>query len=132
MLESNNADDNNDYNNSMRCSHSTHLTRFPFEWRHPIGYLIAITLEYVVAVYAFELLSALLILALDLVLIAVDSTQALKDDLKLINKNAASKKHRLLTLNRLANFIQSHSAWKKLNAPFSVNLEISEFCSIQK
>lgn len=52
-----------------------------FEWRNLVGYLAAITFEYVVAVYALQVVSAVFLSALGNFLLAASAIKALKDDL---------------------------------------------------
>lgn len=93
----------------------THFLRFPFDWRNPIGYLVALTLQYTANVRFFKLVACLVATGLGAFSFELSMTTHVKTDLKLINESAKMKENRLSTLKRLSEFIEFHSRLKELS-----------------
>lgn len=89
--------------------------RLPFDWRNPIGYLVVITLQYTANVYFFPFAACLVAYALGILLHVLSVATDIKTDLKMINENAKIKQNRLMTLERLFEFIEFHSKLKELS-----------------
>lgn len=106
------------------------MNRFPFEWRNPIGYLAVVASEYVVIVYIMKFVFSVLFFAMGNFMLAASATKCLKDELKLINENAASKRKRVLTLKLLTSFIRNHSTLKQLSAASFLLLRAAMCCRI--
>ena len=89
--------------------------RFPFDWKNPFGYFIAVIFEYIVTVNAFILGSAMIPFGLGAFLIALAALEEARDDLKKINDSAKLKENQLETLTRLGNFTQIHGRLMQLS-----------------
>lgn len=93
--------------------------RYPFDWKNPLGYLVVVTHQYVVAGYCSKFLfcAASSAIGCCAFLISIIRKQV-KNDLKLINANAASDRNHSLTLKLVADFVGIHSFLKKLSVCF--------------
>lgn len=94
---------------------STTFARYPFDWRNPLGYLYAVAFQYIACVYVFTFLSCAIFFGIGAFLLAVSIIKVVRNDLKLFNENALADENRLLILKRLIDFIENHSAVKKLS-----------------
>lgn len=88
------------------------ICRVPFEWKTPLGYLVAITLQYMMVVYCFIFLFDCFSFGIECFAFPISMiAKKVKDDLKLINVNAVSDRNRSLTLKLVADFIHSWKSW---------------------
>lgn len=96
--------------------------RFPFNWKNPLGYSIAVTFQYMQAIHSDRPIFSGLFFGIGCYLCSVSIiTKDIKNDLKLFNENAASGGNRRLTLNHLSIFIQTHSIMKRLSVFRALN-----------
>ena len=91
------------------------LLRYPFNWRNPITYFVAISYQYYTAIYLFRFVACLISFGLGIFLFAISATNDIKNDLKLMNDKAKTKRNRVRILKCLSSFVQFHSAVKKLS-----------------
>lgn len=90
--------------------------RFPFDWKNPLGYLVAVILQYVAISYCLVFVFDVAFFGIGYCLCFTSIiTKIVKKDLKIINENAASDTNRWLTINLIIEFIQSHSSLKRLD-----------------
>lgn len=71
---------------------SLKMNSYPFDWRSPIGYLIAVSVQCAVAFYLLDYLASFVSISLGAFLISNSINGFLRDDLQLINKKAEDKK----------------------------------------
>lgn len=90
------------------------LLRFPFDWKNPLGYSIAIAVQYITAAYGLLFLASLVIFGMVTFFFANALIKDINGLLQTINKNAKVKKNRDRILKQLLEFIQYHSDVKQL------------------
>lgn len=91
------------------------LSRYPFNWKNPLGYLFAINVQYIAAIYCFTFTSCLILFGIGAFLVEVTMIADIKVDLKLIDEDALARTDRRMVLNRLGDFIRNHSTIKKFS-----------------
>lgn len=82
------------------------LKRFPFDWKHPIGYLSVSILEYIIMGYEFLLNASTLGLGIGTFWIAVSVTKELQRKLYSINDKAQSNGTQIQTNEMKVSFTQ--------------------------
>ena len=80
--------------------------RYPIDWKHPIGYLIAIGLEIVSVFVALHYVTCFLTFAIGCVMISLAVAKDIKDSLILMDENAKSKQYRLHMVERFMELIR--------------------------
>lgn len=94
------------------------FSRVPFDWKNPIGYLIAIIWEYITVVYAFMVVGILTTFGFGTFLLALTALDDVKVGLKKINDLAKFEKNRAQTSNLLGDSIQFHGRLMQLSNLF--------------
>lgn len=98
--------------------------RFPFDWSNPIGYLIAIILEYIIWTYEYFIVACTLSLAIGGYWFAISATKEIQHTLHLINDaaqaNDVCQSNELKLL--IAEFIYAHGVVKKLSKKFKISI----------
>lgn len=89
--------------------------RIPFDWHSPIGYLVAITIQYISSVICFTVIECLLAYGIATFLYALVATKDVRAILNSINKNAKSIANERQAFQQLCNSIQFHSILKQLS-----------------
>lgn len=90
------------------------MCRFPFDTKNPIGYLIAVTFEYMQITYEFFLLANLLSLAIGSFSYAMSINKDIKCVLFSMNAYATNKENQFqTTLIKFAEFVEEQSATKR-------------------
>lgn len=84
--------------------------RFPFDWKNPIGYVVAIAYEYMGGVCTFFVAMAILKYAIVVYFFLFSMIDDIKCDLESINRNAKKKKTRMEVVKQFSEMIQFH--WK--------------------
>lgn len=92
-----------------------HLCRFPFVWRNPFGFLIAIVIQYTMISYASMIGACVIAFALGFYLYTIAMTKCIKGSLFSINRNAQLKIKRKCIFKQLVEFIEFHSKVKQLS-----------------
>lgn len=83
---------------------------FPFNWRNPVGYVIAVAWECVSVFIFLRFLACMLPMMLACFLLAFSMTKDWKGDLRALNKTANTKHFK-----QLIEFVRSHSNAKELS-----------------
>lgn len=91
------------------------IYRFPFDSKQPMGYVIAFTLQVLLAMCLFTITAACIAVGFGTFLLTISVTKDIKDDFILINKIAKIKKKHAPALKRLTELIQYHSDAKQLS-----------------
>lgn len=100
-----------------------YITRFPFDWKNPTGYLIAATMQFIMISYNLFYVACTTSLCVGTSLFLISVVNDLKSHTDLINNSAKSKKeNRLQTLKLLSEFIDIHS--------ISLKLKSNSICSL--
>lgn len=89
------------------------ILRYPFDWRTPLGYIIATTQQYITFTYMLFCLSAITSLGIGADIIAITVSNEIKTIIKIANKKLRSKKERPLALKRFTEIIEWHSMVKQ-------------------
>ena len=92
--------------------------RFPFDWKNPFGYFIAVIFEYLIGTYVFMVVAAVVTFGIGTFILAIATLGEVRDDLKKINDLAKFEENRLETLNRLGDFTQFHCHMMQLSTCF--------------
>lgn len=95
---------------------SKYSFRYPFNWKNPLGYLVAVTFKYIGASYCliFVTCSVFFGIGCCFFTLAIVSRD-MKNYSMLINENAASHRNRMLTLDIIGDFVKCHSFMKRLS-----------------
>lgn len=98
------------------CSCLLLIKRFAFDWNNPIGYLIAITIEYIILGYQGFTVACSLSLNIGEYLFAIAATEEFQRFAPIINDKAQSNDDRSSDLKAfLVEFINSHGIMKQLS-----------------
>lgn len=92
--------------------------RFPFDWKNPIGFLVATVFEYMTMTCEYTFVSCSFTFGFGNFFFIVSATQDLKNNLKSINELAVVQNNRRQTLKRISEFIRFHSSLKRLSYYF--------------
>lgn len=91
--------------------------RFPFDWKTPIGYFVAIILQHIISAISFTVVACALSYAIGGCLIAFSMLKEIRRILSKINRNAKSSRNDQRTVHHLTRtYIQLHSDLKQLSA----------------
>lgn len=93
-------------------------SRFPFDWKNPIGYLIAVTLQYIMIMYMFFVISSMLSLGIGAFMFSVKAVDDVKMCMKSVNECAIVKGKQSKAFKRIAGYIQLHAYLKQLSESF--------------
>lgn len=83
--------------------------RFPFDWRNPVGFMIAMTTQYVMFLYGIKVPACVLALSIGSYLYSIALSKDVKGSLFMFKRNIQSKADQSLLLEQLAEFIDLHS-----------------------
>lgn len=91
------------------------MYRTPFDWRNPIGYLVAVTMQYVMIMYLLSTVGCALVFAIASYLFSIAMSKSIKLNLCSINRKAGDEIHRMRLMEQLVEFIEYHSRVKQLS-----------------
>lgn len=91
------------------------LCRFPFEVQNPIGYSIAVCLEYLFTLNLELLTMSIMVIAIGPCLILISMTKDLKYNLHILDISARLKEDPVKIVRDFSEFIQLHSDAKQLS-----------------
>lgn len=91
------------------------IQRIPFEWKNPIGYLIAVLLQFGIWFFLDLYLACFLTLAFGYFLFTLSIAKDMIDALQSINEHLKKKKPKKRILKQLNNFISMHGDVKELS-----------------
>lgn len=91
------------------------VTRYPFDWRTPFGYLAAVFIQYIIAVYGFAFFGAMLSFGLGTYLFTITLIDDAKGVLRNVDDSAKFKRNQTRMLKQFYEFIHFHSNMKQLN-----------------
>lgn len=90
------------------------IERFPFDWKTPLGYLVAIALEYVVVSYVLLIAACLIIFGISAYLYIIALSKCIKGSLFAIGRRTQNKRNRHIS-DRFIEFAQFHGQVKQLS-----------------
>ena len=94
------------------------IQRTPFDSKNPIGFIIAITFQYITIAYGLHVIACVLSLGIGAFMFAMASTEEIKFALNTFNKvvnDQITPDNRLFILQQFAVFIHAHSIVKQLS-----------------
>lgn len=91
------------------------LTRFPFNWKNPIGFTFAISIQYVINITTLIIGKCIGVFLFGTCVVLMLLTNDIKRGLQSINKNAGLKKQRFRIQKQLHELIQFHSSTRQLS-----------------
>lgn len=83
--------------------------RLPFDTKNPIGYFIAVFIQYIHVISVMVTVETLMIFCAGTSFMMFPLTKDIKNNLKTINHYAKYKKHRPKIIDQLSHFIKFHS-----------------------
>lgn len=89
-------------------------SRFPFDWKNPLGYLFAVTIQCIIATYGLKFLAFSVSFEMGAYFFSNALTKDIIGLLKTINKSAKAKGSHTRILKQLTEFVQYHSDVKQL------------------
>lgn len=89
--------------------------RFPFNWRNPFGYSIAVCVEYFVCTYILIFVSCIISLGIGPFLLVTTITEDIENNAHVINECGENENTASQTLEKLSAFIQSYLSAKQLS-----------------
>ena len=93
-----------------------HLLRFPFDTKNPIGYLIAVILEYIIFVYAYFIIACTLSLAMGAFWFAISGTEEFQRFSTIINAKAQANLNQIMKIKTsFTEFFEAHGIVKQLS-----------------
>lgn len=111
------------------------MRRFPFNWKDPFFYALAMTIEYLVTIDLFYFVSCLISLKIGTLLFSIAITKDIKRSLHSINKMAKSNNKHAQIFIELTNFVEFHLKAKQLSiaykAKFKINNNFTQFSSFR-
>lgn len=91
------------------------IQRFPFDWKNPFGYFVAIELLYLISSSALFIVGCVLAIGVGNLLFAIAMSKSLKVTLYSINQKAYDKSDRKCFVEQLIELIEFHSIVKQLS-----------------
>lgn len=92
-------------------------SRFPFDWRSPFGYSIALMIEYIVCLYSLKITACLFALGIGCFVYLFAASKCVKGSIEVINESTSEAEvNSRITFERFTEFIQFHSHVKQLSS----------------
>lgn len=88
--------------------------RFPFNWKNPTGYSIAVAAQFLCANIALQYLGFILVLSFIGFMFSISMVKDLNGELRSINKMARHKRTQRKVYKKLSEFIRMHADGKQL------------------
>lgn len=89
--------------------------RLPYDWKNPIGYLVALYLEWLYATYLFQYVACFVFLAFGVFMHAISFVEDMKRKLHSINEMAGDENSHKCMYPKLSRFIHLHAKAKQLS-----------------
>lgn len=83
--------------------------RFPWDWRTPVGYFIAVFIQYILTSYVFALGTFALVIGLGCILNGRTVVKDICASLNAFNDIANSDANRIQMIEQLSDFLDTHS-----------------------
>lgn len=91
------------------------VRRFPFDWRNPHGFLIAVVMEYVIFSYEFAIAALVIAMAIASYVYCTAFCKIIRESLISIKQRAHAKIDRPEFLKQIVEFFDVHSSAKQLS-----------------
>lgn len=89
--------------------------RFPFNWRNPFGFCMAVYIQYITCKYILIFVSCTISLGIGPFLLMITLTEDIEINARAVNACAKNEKTQSQTLQKISVFIQSYSSAKQLS-----------------
>lgn len=90
--------------------------RLPFDWKHPIGYLVAMIITYIIVCYAYIVIACTVTLGIGAFCYVISATKEIQRILNSINHNAHPNENHVNELKILfSEYIHAHRVAKQLS-----------------
>lgn len=90
--------------------------RFPFDWKNPVGFLVAVIIQYILDLVGFAVVLGSLSFGVSVYLFTLSVNKDIRGILKTINRKAKSTQNQQNIIHRTRVYIQLHSDLKQLSA----------------
>lgn len=90
--------------------------RFPFDWKNPFGYVVAVLIEFIITTYICLIMGILMSLAIEAILLLLTLAKHIQNLLHKFNKSAKSES---AAYKHLTNYVDFHSVLKQLSKSLS-------------
>lgn len=91
------------------------MQRMPFDWKNPVGYPVAISLQFGMLFFLNVYLACFLTLAFGYYLFTLSIAENMTDELHLMTRGAKMQKSAKQILTELSEFISIHADVKELS-----------------
>lgn len=91
------------------------IHRFPFNWKNPVGFLVAISIQYTITAYGLTFCACVFGLAVGCFLYVIALNKIIKASLFNFSQNTRAKIDQIILLEQLIEFIELHSGAKQLS-----------------
>lgn len=91
------------------------MERFPFDWKSPFEYLMAMAIQIIATTYSFTIAACILSLSVGFTLFLFAMSKVAKISVICINQKAGDKTARKRILEQLIEFLEFHSRMKQLS-----------------
>lgn len=101
-------------------------SRFLFDWRNPIGYLIAVTIQYIQASYLFLFAATMVSAGIGYYLLGMAIATEIKVGLNSMSESAKLDENQLQMIEQLRDIVEIHSFLYELSelySPFFVSFD---------
>ena len=95
---------------------NTHTLRLPFDWKNPIGYSVAVAIEFHLAAAMVHYVECFLVFGFAALLYIFSVVKDIQNDLNQFNETAKLKKLQSDCLEQLNGFIRAHAKIKELSS----------------
>lgn len=94
--------------------------RFPFDWKNPLGYFVAVAIIYITNVNMFLMAAGILTSLFGGLINIYAAINDTKNNLNEINENAKLEENHLQATEQLSDFVRTHSLLIQLSECFLV------------
>lgn len=101
--------------NSEQFPNISSQKRFPFNWKNPCGYMMAVVVQSLWVSVVFTIIGCILLLSFGCFVFSLTAAKTLKSDLHSIDKMARKKNSRCGMYKKLCKFLEIHANLKQLS-----------------
>lgn len=92
------------------------FSRYPFDLKHPIGYLIDVTIQYIIFLCVFVMTSCLLSMGLGVYFLFISFVEdIINNNLATINRSVETQENPIYIFEQFTEFIEFHSNVKQFS-----------------
>lgn len=98
------------------------FSRFPFDWKNPVGYAIAVAFQCLLSLHPMRFIACFLSYGFSAFLFSISVGKDLKHDLNILNRQLKTEPFRCQILKKLIEFIDLHTSMKQLSEQKSMKI----------